>query len=272
MDIVSFTVSVAFLFFLGACIGSFLNVVIYRTSSGESWVLGRSHCEKCSAQIAWYDNIPLLSFLLLKGKCRHCSQPLSYSHPVVESLTGIIMVWWWVVGFFFFQLTQAPFSVLQPFFWLAVALLLLAITIVDIRYLVIPSSPLMILTVLVIAYRVALVFSGIMQPADFIYSICSMASVVLLFWFLWYLTGGRGMGFGDVQLVLPLSLLVGWPEILVWLFLSFTLGSVVGLSMIALRRAQFGKPIPFGPFLILGTVLTLIWGSSIISWYVTLIS
>jgi len=262
----------ALLFFFGACIGSFLNVVIYRSTTGESWVSGRSHCEKCKKPIAWYDNIPLLSFFVLRAQCRHCGAKLSYSHPIVEGLTGIIFVWWWIVGSLFFQLTQMPFTFLQPLFWLLVALLLLVIAIVDLKELVIPTTPLILLTALVIVYRIALVASGIMRFQDLLYSVLAMATVTLLFWSLWYFTKGRGLGFGDVQLVVPLSLLVGWPEVFVWLFVSFLSGAVIGLLLIAFKRAQFGKPVPFGPFLILGTAAALIWGNQLVSWYVTLIS
>lgn len=265
-------IPVAFLFFLGSCVGSFLNVIMYRSLTGESWVSGRSHCESCHKQIAWYDNIPLLSFLLLQARCRYCHHQLSYSHPIVEGLTGILFVWWWLVGSLFFQLTQEPFTILQPLFWLVVALLLLMIFVIDVESLIIPTTPLLFLTVLVISYRLALVVSGIMRLEDLVASVCAMAAVVLLFWSLWFFTKGRGMGFGDVQLVLPLSLLVGWPEVLVWLFSSFVGGAVIGLALIAIRHAQFGKPIPFGPFLIVGTGVALIWGNQLISWYVTLIS
>lgn len=268
----AYLIPASLLFFFGACIGSFLNVVIYRSSIGESWVHGRSHCESCKKQIAWYDNIPLLSFALLRGKCRNCGKKLSYSHPIVEGLTGIIFVWWWVVGSLFFQLTQMPFTVLQPLVWLVVALLLLVIAVVDLKELVIPTTPLIFLSVLVIIYRVALVASGIMRLQDFVYSVLAMATVTLVFWSLWYFTRGRGLGFGDVQLVVPLALLVGWPDVFVWLFVSFLSGAVIGLLLIAFGQAKFGKPVPFGPFLILGTVAALIWGNQLVSWYVTLIS
>ena len=260
-----------FLFFLGACIGSFLNVVIYRNTMGESWVSGRSHCESCKKRIGWYDNIPLISYLVLRGKCRSCKTRLSLSHPVVEGLMGLLFVWWYLVGSLFFQLTQQPFVFLQPLFWLVVGILLLFILIIDYRYLIISDTAVVVLTFLVIVYRISLVLAGIMRYQDLLTAIMGMAASVLFFWLLWFFTKGRGLGFGDVKLAVPLSLLVGWPDMLVWLFSSFCLGAVVGVTLIFFGKAKLGKPIPFGPFLIIGSVLSLIWGNQLISWYVTLI-
>lgn len=106
------------LFFLGTIVGSFVNVVIHRSIEGEQWIKGRSKCDHCGKVLPWYDMFPLLSYFVLQGKSRCCHKPLSISHPVVEFLTGILFVWWYWGGTFFFQLAQAPFSVVQPFFWL----------------------------------------------------------------------------------------------------------------------------------------------------------
>lgn len=264
-------VTIFFLFFLGACVGSFLNVIIYRSTTGESWVVGRSHCESCKKPIKWFDNIPLFSFMLLGGKCRYCHDPLSISHPTVEGLMGLLFVWWYAVGFFFFKLTQAPFVFLQPIFWLLVAILLFVIFLIDYRYLIIPDVPVFFLSGLVIFYRIALVLSGIMQVNDLLWTIIATASVIVFFWCLWFFTKGKGFGFGDIKLALPLGLLVGWPGITVWILSSFSLGAVIGIILLACRKAKFGQPIPFGPFLILGALISLIWGDRLIGWYVTLI-
>lgn len=259
------------LFFIGSCVGSFLNVVIYRSERGESWVWGRSHCESCQKTIAWYDNIPLLSYLLLRARCRQCKAPLSPGHLVIESLMGMLFVWWYGVGFFFFKLTEQPFSILQPIFWLAVGIILLTIFVTDLQYMYIADTAVVLLSGIVGMYRVILVLTGVMQVQDFMLSLCTMAAAVLFFWCLWYFTKGKGMGFGDVKLALPLGLLLGWPNTLVWIFVSFVSGAVVGLVLLALGKAQMKKPIPFGPFLIFATLIALIWGDEIFRQYVTLI-
>jgi leader peptidase (prepilin peptidase)/N-methyltransferase len=262
--LVSALIIILVLFFVGACVGSFLNVIIYRSTTGESWV-------NCGKKIAWYDNIPLFSYIFLGGKCRHCKDRLSISHPVVESLLGLLFVWWYFMGSLFFKLTQQPFVFLQPMFWLLVGILLLFILIIDYRYYIISDTAVFVLTCLVVVYRIALVAAGIMQLNDLLSAVSAMAGSVLFFWLLWFLTKGKGFGFGDVKLAVPLGLLVGWPEVIIWLFSSFWLGAIVGIILIMLGKAKFGKPIPFGPFLIIGTLISLIWGNQLIGWYATLI-
>jgi prepilin signal peptidase PulO-like enzyme (type II secretory pathway) len=175
------------------------------------------------------------------------------------------------VGSLFFQLTQQPFTFLQPLFWLLVGIILLFILIIDYRYLIISDTAVFSLTLLVVAYRLLLVLAGIMRIQDLIIACIGMAVSVLFFWSLWFFTKGRGLGFGDVKLAVPLSLLVGWPDVLVWLFSSFCLGAVVGIVLLIFGKAKLGKPIPFGPFLIIGSIISLIWGNQLIGWYVTLI-
>jgi len=186
-------------------------------------------------------------------------------------MMGTLFLWWYAVGFLFFQLSQQPFTILQPLFWLLVGILLLIIVVFDYKYMLIPDSATIALLVLALIYRVSLVLAGIMRPQDFFWTIAGMVLSVAFFYSLWYFTKGKGFGFGDVKLMAPLALLMGWPSLWVGIFLSTIVGSVVGILMVVLGKAAFGKPIPFGPFLILGTVLSLIWGDALITFYVTLI-
>jgi leader peptidase (prepilin peptidase)/N-methyltransferase len=257
------------LFFTGAAIGSFLNVVIHRSLSNESWVSGRSRCDHCRKKISWYDNIPLLSYLILRAKCRFCKKPIALTHPVVEFLVGSLFVWWYITGTFFFTLTQEPFAVLQPVFWLAVGVILIAIFVTDYLYYIIPDMFVVLLLGLTIIYRVSLVSFGIMQMNDLIMGIFGMVLSVLFIGSLWFFTKGKGMGFGDVKLMIPLSLLLGWPNNLVGLFLSFLLGGLIGGFLLLSKKRKMGQVVPFGPFLILGTFISLIWGDQILGWYLS---
>lgn len=259
------------LFLLGSAVGSFLNVIIYRTVRDESWISGRSRCEFCSKKIHWYYNVPLLSYLMLQGKTKCCRKPLSISHPVIEFLTGSLFVWWYWGGSLFFRLTSQPFSTLQPIFWLAVGVLLVLIFFSDLLYTIIPDLAVAALLVISLIYRVVLTTSGVMDSRDLVLALISMVVSVGLFASLWKLTKGKGMGMGDVKLAAPLALLLGWPKILVGLFSSFILGAVVALGLMALGKKKFGQVVPFGPFLVLGTILALVWGESIFSWYVGLL-
>ncbi|MBU0979092.1 MAG: prepilin peptidase [Patescibacteria group bacterium] len=262
--------SSALLFFLGAIFGSFLNVVISRTLAGKSWVKGRSECDHCAHQLAWYDNIPLLSFLVLNGKCRYCRKKIDPTHLLLEVLTGLLFVWWWWVGFLFFKLSQQPLTLLQPLFWLSIGMILLVIVVADLKKMIIPNGAVILLTVLTLAYRLILIKSGVMQPADWWASLMASLAVGGFFFGLWFFTKGKGMGFGDVKLVVPLGLLLGWPRILVSFQLAFIIGAVVGVALILLGKHKLKKPIPFGPFLILGTVIGLVWGHQLTDWYLTL--
>jgi prepilin signal peptidase PulO-like enzyme (type II secretory pathway) len=258
---------VLFIFFIGAVVGSFVNVVIERTIAGEDWVKTRSRCDGCKKAIAWYDNIPLISFLLLSGKCRRCKRSISIQHPVVEGLTGLLFVWWYVMGFAFFQLTQEPLTVIQPLFWLAVGVLLLIVVIVDAKYMIIPDYAVVGLGLLALLYRVYLTYVGVMRLEDLWTAIISGVGAAAFFFFLWAGTKGRGMGFGDVKYALVMGWLVGWPRIMVGVLLAFIAGAVVGVLLLVLGRKKMKQAIPFGPFLVLGTVLALIFGGNLWGWY-----
>jgi leader peptidase (prepilin peptidase)/N-methyltransferase len=264
----------ALLFVFGLVIGSFLNVVIYRTLNDESFVKGRSRCDHCKKTIAWYDNIPLLSFIVLRGKCRNCKKPISLTHPVVELLTGVLFVWWYVGGFFFFrffQLTEHPFQIIQPAFWLLVGIFLLIIFVTDAISYIIPDYAVGSLLGLSVLYRIALVLFGIMKPTDLLFSVLGTLLITSFFFALWFFTKGKGMGFGDVKFCLPMGLLLGWPSMIVGVFLSFIFGAIVGVFLMILGRKNMKAAIPFGPFLVLGTVVTLVYGNEIMRWYLTIL-
>ncbi len=258
------------LFVLGTVIGSFVNVVMYRTIAGESWVHGRSHCEQCKRKIHWYDNIPLLSFIVLRGKCRFCQTPISISHPVIEFLTGTLFVWWYWGGSLFFKLTNQPFHYAQPLFWLTVGVLFLIIFFTDAFYMLIPDEAVIVLAVLTFIYRVALTLYGVMQMGDFLRTLLAAGACGLFFFSLWFFTKGKGMGFGDVKLAIPFGLLLGWPNVLVGIFVAFVSGAIVGVTLVIGRKKKLKQAVPFGPFMILGMVVALLWGSSLLHWYLHL--
>lgn len=260
--------AVAVIFCLGLAIGSFLNVVIYRSVHHDSPLRGRSYCDSCKKPIAWYDNIPLISFIVLRRKCRHCHAIIPWEYPTVELLTGLLFVWWYVVGFTFFKLTELPFGFLQPLFWLTVGILFVVIVFADLSYMIIPDSAVLLLSIAALSYRGMLVAQGIMSGDDFWKSIASAVGAVAFFLFLTVVTKGKGMGMGDVKLAFPLGLILGFPLTIVAIFLSFILGSVVAIPMLVLRQKKLKSVIPFGPFLILGSVIALVWGEPLLAWYV----
>ena len=260
-------VEIIILFAFGACVGSFLNVLIYRTDRGEDWVRGRSHCENCKTTIHWFDNIPLLSFLLLRGRCRTCKKPISKAHPIVEGLIGILFVWWWLLGSLFFQLTVEPFVILQPLFWLAVGIILIFIVVEDFMSLYIPLWAIVSLSLLAVFYRFSLVLFGVMQVNDLMSTYIAAFAITAFFYFLNFITKGRGMGMGDVILAFPVVILLGWPRAIVWLFLSFVIGAAAGIILMFFGKARFKQKIAFGPFMVTSTFVTLLFGEAIWQWY-----
>lgn len=257
-------------FFFGLCIGSFVNVVIYRTMKGMSFTKGRSACDHCDRQLSWYENIPLLSYLLLRGRCRTCKQQIPWSYPAVEFTTGLLFVWWISLGFAFFQLTQEPFSLLQPLFWLIVGLLLIIVFYTDLLYQIIPDVITLSLTLLALLYRALLVQQEIMQPIDFAYTIFSAITATSFFLILFLLTKQKGIGFGDVKFAFPMGLILGHPGTLVGIFLAFIYGGVYGSTLLVLKKKKFGQKVPFGPFLIAGLITALLFGDQIWQWYLGL--
>jgi leader peptidase (prepilin peptidase)/N-methyltransferase len=264
---------IIFLFVLGLVWGSFLNVVIWRMSHGSSPLSGRSICPKCKHVIPWYMNIPVLSFIFLGGRCAFCHKKISIRYPLIELLTGVFFVWWFVVGFNFFKLVGSPWSFIQPVFWLVTGLTMFAILVIDLLYMVIPFGLNLTLFSLALAYRIGLTSFGIMNPTDLFRALAAGAGVCLLFVILQLATKAvkkvDGFGLGDIYLAPSLGLLLGWPKILPGMFAAFVLGSVVGVGLIALKKKKMSQYLPFGPFLIIGTAISLLWGGAIWSWYVS---
>ncbi|MCA9372534.1 prepilin peptidase [Candidatus Woesebacteria bacterium] len=260
------------IFALGVCIGSFLHVLVYRTiEDKEDWKKGRSRCDHCSYIIRWYDNIPLLSFLLLRGKCRKCHKPIAVSHVAMELLMGTLFVWWYWAGSFFFLLVDQPFTLLQPLFWLFIGVLGLVIFVTDVKYLIIPDWAVALMAIATVVYRLVLLQAGILQPGDFKAMILAALLVGASFWLLRWATKNRGMGFGDVKLAPVLALLVGWPQILVALMFAVCSGAVVGSILLIVGKHKRMQPIAFGPFLLLGSAFALVWGDALWGWYWTLL-
>lgn len=255
------------LFILGLCIGSFLSVVIMRSVQGRDWQGGRSSCDSCGYQLSWYDNIPLVSYIVLRGSCRKCGASISPLHPFIELLMGLLFVWWYWFGFAFFQLVQQPLAVLQPLFWLMIGIIFIVIIFSDLWYFIIPDWTVGALLVLVVMYRFLLLYMGVLQAQDFWYGVFVATCFTLFFYSLWWITKGRGFGFGDVKLIFPLSLIADWQEAIVAVFLAFIGGSVVGIALLLWGKFSRKQPLPFGPFLIAATVVSLLWGRSIFEWY-----
>jgi leader peptidase (prepilin peptidase) / N-methyltransferase len=241
----------AFLFVWGLLMGSFLTVVAHRVPRGESVVGGRSHCPACGAQIAAYDNAPVVSWLLLRGRARCCGAPISPRYPLTELATGVLYA---VVAFVLWD------DVGQVVLGLAFVTMLVAITLTDLAQRIIPNKVLLVGTIVGLILVVATDPGSLPERA-----IATAAAGRLLFAIA--LAYPRGMGLGDVKLTAVMGLYLG-RSVAPALLIAFAAGGLFGLALIALRGAAARKQaVPFGPFLALGGVVGLFAGEQLVDWY-----
>ena len=248
-------------FIIGLCVGSFLGVLVDRLSKDKS-IQGRSHCEFCKKTLHWNDLIPLLSFVLLKGRCRYCRKKLSIYYPLMEVITGIIFLTTYSLVSIF-SLEAINYHVI---YYLAVSSFLIVVFFSDLKYGIIPDKILIPSTVLVLVYQ-AINY----QLAIFNYLIVA-AVTFFFFLFLFLITKGKGMGFGDVKYAFLMGLLLGFPNIVVALYMAFLTGAFVSIILILWKgKHLLKKTIPFGPFLALSTFISMFWGNMIWQKFVALL-
>ena len=255
----------------GAIFGSFLNVLIYRLSKGQSPFVGRSKCPSCKKTISWHHNIPMISFFWLRGTCAYCGRKISWHYPLVELLTTSLFLWWYLIGMNFFRLEGNYLDIVQPVFWLIMGMLLVVVFFTDLWFGIIPDLINIMIFGLALVYRVSLVVLGEMRLLDFEMAIIAGLGLYLIFYFLVYITKGRGFGMGDVKLAPGLGLLLGWEKTIILWFSSFILGSLVAVVLLLLRKKSIKQTIPFGPFLVVGTGVALFFGDKLWMWYMSLL-
>ena len=243
------------IFLIGAAVGSFLNVCIYRLPQGKSIIIPRSTCPKCGKPIRPYDNIPILSYFILGGRCRDCREAISPRYAIIEALTGILALSLYLK----YGLTPSFFAT----FIFGAALIV--VTFVDLDHQIIPDIitlpgiPLFFLAavfILKLSYVDALL--GLLIGGGSLYLI---SVAYRLF------TKREGMGMGDVKLLAMLGAFLGWKSLIFILFVSSFLGSLIGLTIILLKKGNMKYAIPYGPFLSAAAVAYILWGRTIVSIY-----
>lgn len=247
------------IFFLGASIGSFVNVLVSRSVAGKDWIRGRSCCDVCGKGLVWYDMIPLLSYIVYSGHSRCCKAKLSMIHPIVEGLFGILFVWWLVVGFVFFRLATSPWSVIQPIFWLVIAIILLILAIADSLYGVILMPFVYLGALWIYGYRIALALNGRYQWSDLGLTLLSGALSFVFLLGLRLITKGRGMGDGDPFLAFVTGSLLSGVGAFWGMLAAFVLGSIWGIGLMMLSLKKMSETMPFGPFLVIGCLVALLF-------------
>jgi prepilin signal peptidase PulO-like enzyme (type II secretory pathway) len=252
--LMNMTITFPAFFIFGLIIGSFLNVLVYRLRDAET-LLGRSFCRHCEHQIRWYDNIPLVSFILLRGACRDCGTKISWQYPTLEFLTGILFA---LVGYFFFSPTVF-YSWLETAWLLSIVSILLVIGVYDLRHMEISLS--MLIAGVLITYVFLICSFVIMSEPLFVSRLWQGlfgGLVVCGFFFLlvWF-SKETWMGWGDVWFGFVAGSIVGLPLVLPMLTLSFGCGAFVGIIAIVFQKKGLKSQIPFAPFLAFGVILTL---------------
>lgn len=244
-----------FLFLLGLAVGSFLNVVIDRLPNGRSIVRGRSVCDHCGKVLSWYELIPILSFFCIGGKCIHCKASLSWQYPIIETLTGLLFV-----GIYIFLVKSNTFEWSSFLYLLIIFSGLVSIFVTDSKYRIIPDQILICLTATVLVYML------LSQNQLFFSHLVSGAGLFLFFLFLFFMTARKGIGFGDVKYAFFMGLFLGFPATLVGFYAAFLTGAVISLILILIGKKKFRQTIPFGPFLVLATVIAYLYGEQL--WYI----
>ena len=255
----------ALVFLFGAAVGSFLNVVIYRVPAGLSLLHPPSRCPKCHTQLKPYDNVPVLGWLWLRGRCRYCRTPISPRYPLIEAFTGaLFLATFWLLG-----MGWATVG-----YWILLSWLV-ALTFIDIDTLTLPNALTGSGLLLGLAVKFALpILQGEPWPAPIYGLLGGILGAVLGIWLFDVITlfasaalGQTAMGGGDAKLAAMLGAWLGWQGVLLSSFAACVVGAAVGGGAIALKLISRRQPMPFGPFLAIGAVITVFWGEAIIGAY-----
>jgi leader peptidase (prepilin peptidase)/N-methyltransferase len=242
---------------LGLLIGSFLNVCIHRLPRGQSLVSPRSRCTTCGYELRWIDNVPVLSYAFLRGRCRKCGEPISMRYPIVEIVTMAVFVGHYLV--------IGPDILLVP--RLLFACMLIALFAIDLEHHLLPNA------ITLPGIVVGLAFSFLLPPGP----LSSIIGILVGGGVLWLIgeayyryAGQEGMGGGDVKMLAMIGAFLGWQLTIVTLVLSSIAGSLVGILVLAIRRGGMKYALPYGTFLALGALVASLAGADILDWYIGL--
>jgi len=247
---------VSIIFIFGMCIGSFLNVCIYRLPTSKSIAdPPRSICPSCNSPIRFYDNIPVLSYIWLKGRCRNCDAPISFRYPMVELMNGIV-----AMGLLFkFGLS------LESLVYFVFISSLLVITFIDLDHQIIPDI------ITLPGIPMGLVASFALPTISFKASALGLliggGSLWFVAWLYNLIARRDGMGGGDIKLLAMIGTIIGWKGVIFTIFASSVMGSCIGITMMLIKGKNMKYAIPFGPFLSIGAIAYVFVGSQIIAWY-----
>jgi leader peptidase (prepilin peptidase)/N-methyltransferase len=242
-------------FFFGAIVGSFLNVCIYRIPAGKSIVSPPSSCPRCGHRIRCYQNIPILSYLVLAGRCAGCGQKISLRYPLIEALTG---------GLFALVIYSFGFSPATPVYWLFTAALVV-ITFIDLDHQIIPDV--ISLPGIIVGFACSFAIPWLSWLDSLLGILLGGGLLLAIAWGYQLLTKREGMGGGDIKLLAMIGAFLGWKSVFPVIFLASLIGTLIGVPLMLLRREDARLALPFGPFLSLAAIIFLLWGEQLLYWY-----
>lgn len=254
------------LFLLGLCLGSFVNALVWRIHEERNISTERSMCPKCGHQLAAHDLIPVLSWLILKARCRYCAQPISIQYPLVELTMAVVFVasyYFWPGG------VIGVGDVILFGSWLLSAVGLMSLAVYDLRWMILPSKILYLTLAIASAGRLAyiVIFSTNFMH-DLVAWILSIMTASGLFFLIFMISSGKWIGYGDVRLGLVTGTLLADPQkAFLMIFIASLLGTIYALPTLMMGKNKLASKVPFGPFLICATFIVILFGSSLINWY-----
>ncbi|MBW6510471.1 MAG: prepilin peptidase [Desulfuromonadales bacterium] len=246
-------------FILGAVVGSFLNVCIYRIPAEKSIVSPPSSCPACGHQIRWFENIPIVSYLLLRGHCSACRIKISPRYPAVEALTGVLFA----LTFYSFGFSAATIV------YLIFVAALVVITFIDLDHQIIPDV--ISLPGILVGFAGSFFVPWVTWYSSIIGILLGGGSLLAVAWGYEKLTGREGMGGGDIKLLAMFGAFLGWQAVFPVIFLASLAGTLVGVPFMLAQKGDTRLAIPFGPFLAVAAMIYLFWGQMLIGWYLGLL-
>jgi len=283
--------TILLLFISGSIIGSYLNVLALRYIPDNKIILtsrtskGRSHCQSCNATLSWYELIPIISFFIQRGRCRHCNQTLIWQYPGIEFITGLltasIPALFLGMGVYHQSVTAFYILIIS---WILISYTAIVLSLIDLKHQIIPDQCnllILFLSGVILAtktvYLSSFSFLGsyanvfLPHPNQLINAITAVIIAIALFGGIFLLSRGRGIGFGDVKLAIPLAIALGYPDVTLSFSLAFIVGAIIGISLIIRKEKTLKGAIPFGPFIIIGLYITIFYGEDLLRWYFSII-
>ena len=249
---------IIFFFIFGAIFGSFINCLVYRLHS-EKTMLGRSFCPKCKHTLGFFDLFPLFSYIFLKAKCRYCKEKIGIQYFLVELFTGIIFSFgYWV---YFINKVGLETNSLFLVFYLIISLFLIIIFIYDLKYYLVLDS--IVWPVIIISF----LFNFFILKVDLLNLLIAGAIGASFFGIQFIVSKGKWIGGGDILIGLLIGFVLGWPKVILAIFMSYILGSIIGIILLSFKKKGWSSQLPFGPFLVFSTWLVMLFGDAILNWY-----